>query len=61
MRPVDREACEAKEAAQRSYRAAQAQDQFINELVTGLIERRDRNHFGEELTVSFTPRRKRHA
>ncbi len=58
----DAETREARTAAAVAVESARAAEKEINELARNLIARRDRNHFGEELTVSFTPRHKgRHA
>lgn len=59
----DSETREARTAAAVAVESARAAEAGVNELARNLIERRDRNHFGEELTVSFAPRqhRGRHA
>ncbi len=51
------EARRLRAEATGDMRALKAQAPLVSRLADILIERRRLNHFGEELTVTFTPRR----
>lgn len=42
--------------AEAALQSAQAQDKSVRRLTTRIIERRDQNHFGDALQITFTPR-----
>lgn len=52
-----KQAREMRAEATGDMEALQAQAPLVTRLAELLVERRKLNHFGEELTVTFTPRR----
>lgn len=50
------EAQKIRAEAEQDMRHLRAQAPYVARLTSRLVERRELNHFGDEITVSFTPR-----
>ncbi len=51
----------SKQRADSAYNAAMRRGEVVEKMTKTLAERREQNHFGESIDISFTPRRARHA
>lgn len=52
----DAEAIAARAAAERELAQVRAQGRYVRRLSAALIERRQLNHFGDEIQITFKPR-----
>jgi hypothetical protein len=53
------QALKKQEQAENDYREVLGQRFAVAELTSYLVERRALNHFGDDITISFRPRRNR--
>lgn len=54
----DLEATAARIAAEAELDRVKAQGRYVQRLSAALIERRQLNHFGDEIQITFTPKEK---
>lgn len=55
----DTEAIAARVAAEQELAQVRAQGRYVQRLSAALIERRQLNHFGDEIQITFTPKESR--
>ncbi len=51
----------SKQRADIAYNAAVRRGEVVEQMTSTLADRRKKNHFGDSIDISFTPRRSRHA